>query len=662
VNEYVLLALGVSLAAAVFSSNIARVSLLDAPALASLWFLAWAASTSSSRRRLFLVGAAGVAAAALSVVAPPRWIGVLRVGLLGQLAIALLPSWRSVPRSIRRSSLEAAVFAGIASAPILVIFVACVVGGQKGTLETLGGDLLEGGVTAIALAILPVLTTVLALDGRRTERPSPVLVSRILLAGTAGVLVVRLAWILSVASNPLEAFWCDGPFLINALKLSAHVPLYGPREALDSYTYSPLTDLLHHALLQPFGLELSLRASRVLVLLDQLGAAAILAWALWPSADALGSRRFARAMLVLILALVCFANLVAPAVHPDHPLLVCIAVAFALVIREEGWRRRAFWVALVFVTPLATSFKLSGIGIGVGLFAVFLFERRWRALVAVAASIVLAVGTVPLFGALGAYASYAIDVQSRGDFDLGKLSELLASPFGLAAACAGILTVLSRGTARRAGLLTGAIGVIALPAYLKVSGRDNNLTPVLVGAVVVALLAAAEDARSSGRRWNIALPWALAVTLVVAARPPSGALIGKPRAAALADFDAMTETIREDTRLGRRTMEVLHTTPWIAAGRRDVPGNRYASAAELFFAHLPEGGLLSNRIAEGKYDTIIAGGSQLAPAPGLLGEFNRDLLAALRARYVLAYPAGSRDPSRVAGAVIFRRVPSEPRE
>jgi hypothetical protein len=427
---------------------------------------------------------------------------------------------------------------------------------------------------------------------------------------------------------------------------------------LDSYTYSPLIDLLHHAMLRPLGLELSLRASRVLVLLDQVGAAAILAWALWPKIDALGSRVSARAMLLLVLVLVCFANLVAPAVHPDHPLLVCVAVAFALIVREEGRESPGFWAALLLVTPLATAFKLSGIGIGVGLFAVFLLEKRWRALLVVAGSILLALATVPLFGLLGTYAAYAIDVQSRGDFDLGKLSELAFSPFGLAAACTGVFAVVSRGAARWVGLLTGAMGVIALPAYLKVSGRDNNLTPVLVGAVLVVLLSAAENVRSDGRRWNTALPWALALTLVVLARPPSGPLMGEPRRAAFADFEAMTAVIREDARLDRRTMDVLHATPWIAAGRRDVPGDRYASAAELFFAHLPEGDLLAQHIANGGYDTIIAGGSQLAPAPGLLGEFNRGLLAALRDRYVLVYPAGFTDPSRVEGAVVFRRTPS----
>ena len=105
--EYLALALGVSFAVAVFSGNVSRASLLDAPALLSLWLLAWAATTRPSRRRTLLVVAAGVVAAVLSVEAPPLWVKVLRTGLLGQGAVVLLPSWRGVARDVRRSGLEA---------------------------------------------------------------------------------------------------------------------------------------------------------------------------------------------------------------------------------------------------------------------------------------------------------------------------------------------------------------------------------------------------------------------------------------------------------------------------------------------------------------------------------------------------------------------------
>ena len=101
---------------------------------------------------------------------------------------------------------------------------------------------------------------------------------------------------------------------------------------------------------------------------------------------------------------------------------------------------------------------------------------------------------------------------------------------------------------------------------------------------------------------------------------------------------------------------LLNTVPWIAAGHRDVPGDRYASAVELFFARLPEGQLLASRTAQGRtYDTIPAGGLSWLRVRTLLGEFNRGLVDAMRGQYVVEFPVGATDRTRVEGAVILRR-------
>src|SRR5437763_103066 len=76
---------------------------------------------------------------------------------------------------------------------------------------------------------------------------------------------------------PAGAGALEAPLLVNALKLDAHVPLYGAPELLDSYTYSPLLDLEHHAVLSPFGAELSLFAGRAIVLFEQGAAIAVFA-------------------------------------------------------------------------------------------------------------------------------------------------------------------------------------------------------------------------------------------------------------------------------------------------------------------------------------------------------------------------------------------------
>ncbi|MFO0669085.1 MAG: hypothetical protein U0235_05555 [Polyangiaceae bacterium] len=68
--------------------------------------------------------------------------------------------------------------------------------------------------------------------------------------------------------------------LTNALKLANGEPLYGAPERLDSYSYSPLLDVVHRALLRPFGVELELFAHRALILADQAVAFLVLAFAL----------------------------------------------------------------------------------------------------------------------------------------------------------------------------------------------------------------------------------------------------------------------------------------------------------------------------------------------------------------------------------------------
>jgi hypothetical protein len=207
----------------------------------------------------------------------------------------------------------------------------------------------------------------------------------------------------------------------------------------------------------------------------------------------------------------------------------------------------------------------------------------------------------------------------------------------------------------RLALLTGGIGLVALPAYLKVSGRDNNLMPLLFGSMLVIFVAATEHAAGAGPHWHPALSRGLALTLALTARPLAWPLGGSERSGAIRDYEALTSTLREDTRLARRTLSLLHTNPWIAAGRRDIPRDRYSSAMELYYAHFQEAELLPRRVAEGRYDTILAVGVQLAPGADMRGQFNGGLLAALESGYDLVYPPGVREPWRVEGAVIFRK-------
>jgi hypothetical protein len=628
--------------------------------------VALGAAAEPQRHRVWAAVVAGVLVASLSLLEPRSAVRCIEAVLLGEASVALLPSWRGIERDLRRALVEVGIFVGVASFPLAATAVVSLrMGAPLAFADMCRGWILDGQPASAASLALPVLTIVLALDGAQAGRRQALLVFVCLVMAALGVLLARFAWIGSIASVPIEAFWSDGPFLVNALKLDAHATLYGPMEDLNSYTYSPLIDLLHHAILAPCGLELSLYANRGLTLLDQAAAAGILVWIVWPIVDALGPRSWARVWVLLAIPLVAFANLVAPAIHPDHPELVCVAIAFALVVGEGRWTRRAWWAALVLVTPLATAFKLSGEGIGLGLAAVFAYERRGSALAVVLGSMVMALATVPLFGAfLGRYAAYAIGVQSRGAFDWPRLVRLPCSPFGFATVLAGVYAIVvrsplprdeSRRLVVRLALLSGGIGLLALPAYLKVSGRDNNLMPLLFGAALVVLVAAAAHATVAGPRWHPALPWALVLTFTLAARPLIWPLHGPERSGVIRDFEAMTTAVREDRRLGRRTLALLHTNPWIVAGRRDVPFDRCSSALELCYAHIPEGDLLSLRVADGRYDTILSGGVQLAPGADTRGQFNARLLSALRDGYDLVYPPGALEAWRVEGAVIYRK-------
>jgi hypothetical protein len=432
---------------------------------------------------------------------------------------------------------------------------------------------------------------------------------------------------------------------------------------LNSFTYSPLTDLLHHALLRPVGLELSLHAHHALVLIDQVIATVVLLWSVWPLARADRSPG-ARTFWVTAIALAAFGNLLAPAVHPDHPLLVCMAVAFALLLAEARWPRALWWTALVLVTPVAMAFKLSGAGIALGLGLAFAIERRARPLAAAVVSGLLGLATVPFFGAfLGDYGTYAITMHTGQDVEWGRLARLPWSPYVLAVVGSFAFALLSPGwktnrdALRRVGALTLGIMLVALRGYARPTARDNNLAPLLLCAVLFVLLAIGANARREPVAClHPALPVALVLLFTAGACRPVRPIWGSERAAIVTDAQFVTSVIRDATANHLRVLPLFHTNAWIESGRRDVLFDRYASALELLLAHRHEGYELARHIEEGSYDTVIAAGRQLSPYPDARGDLNGRILAALASRYELVYPAGVRDVTTVEGAVIYSRA------
>jgi hypothetical protein len=120
------------------------------------------------------------------------------------------------------------------------------------------------------------------------------------------------------------------------------------------------------------------------------------------------------------------------------------------------------------------------------------------------------------------------------------------------------------------------------------------------------------------------------------------------------DSAVVTTAIRDATAAHHRVLPIFHTHAWIAAGRRDVLFDRYASALELLLAHRPEAYALAAHLEDGRYDTVIVAGRQLSPYPDARGDLNGRILAALASRYEVVYPAGVRDVTAVEGPVIYR--------
>jgi hypothetical protein len=609
--------------------------------------VALAAAMTTARGRGALASLAGLLAAATFVLRPGAWIAATTTNALALAFIAMLPNWRGASRDLRRIARDASGAIGVAlSLPFAFATAAAFAGSLPTMLREISIAMPVHPAASFAFAACEVLVVILALDGLR-DHPSAKALARVVTISIAAFVALRVVWIASIVRLPTEAFWPEAPLLVNALKLDSGENLYGPPEELSSYTYSPLVDVLHHAILKPFGAELSVFAHRAIVLVEQTAAIAVLGVALW--------KRVSVAAFFAI-ALAALANLLAPALHPDHALLLFFAIAIALVVAEAKWPRKVWWTALVLVTPIATAFKLSGAGIGVGLALVFALERRWRAIGALAISALLTFATIPLFDAtLGAFRAYAIGVQAAHPIVWSRLVELPTTPVGLATIAAIALHVWMRGAAnadaRRVACLTASITLASLPAYLKYGGRDNNIALLLLGVVIAAALRskANEDAPHP-----LLVPVA-ALLATLSFRPPSAPPTSAERAAAIADFGRAVTAVRDADAHDERALLLVHSTAWIAAGHRDVPRDRFHSAVELFYAHRPEAELLFAHVEDGRYATIVVTTAQLRPGDDLLGRMNARLRAAIESRYDRVFPADAQTLDAIEGVVIFRK-------
>jgi len=493
--------------------------------------------------------------------------------------------------------------------------------------------------------------------------------ARLLALLSVAVLAARLSWLVSVASIPTDlSVWSEAPFLVNMLKLRAGLPLYGAMADANSYSYSPGVELLHYPLLRPLGLDLSLGAHRVLVIAYQVLSTFVLSAALWPR---LRSKLFgllgglALPALVATLGCAVFSSFLAPHVHPDHALMLCFSLALWLVLREpqSPW---PLWVALAVLPALATAFKLTGAGIGLGLVLAFAWERRFDALLALALGALLALGTIPLFDAsLGQFSTYAIGLQASHELEWSRALAIPASPPGRLLLVALVaLGVLRRARGRsetwlsclRVLWLTLGFALPSLFAYAKQGGRVNSLLPLTLGACVILILVLGERGlpkQSAAGMPPAVVPAFAACLLAIALTAcfPSAPLVGSARHGLQAIQDRATRWVRDETAAGRRPLLGLGTAAWIAAGRRDVPKDQLTSASEMFFGHRPELDAFRGRLLGQSYDRLFFPASAVFSNPLLVG-----LRPELERRYEVVEPRGSGFPQSNDGYVIFSRV------
>lgn len=508
---------------------------------------------------------------------------------------------------------------------------------------------------ALSLALLAGVTAA----GPSPQRPGWLAA---LALGTLGaVLLPRVVWLASTLGLPTDLLiWSEPPLLLNLWKLRAGEAFYGPFSRLNSYSYSPTLEHVQYALLRPLGLELSLVAHRGLGVMWQLLAALCVAAGL---ARHLGQAGSLRALLLLSCLGVLFSSLLAPHLHPDHLLMLCLGGALWLVMRDERAEppSRLRLALLVAVPVVATMVKLTGAGIGLGLGLSYLGERDRRRVAWLLLSGLLAVSTIWLFDAIfGHFSDYALRLQASHPLDVERTLSVWATPPVLLWLVALVVTgfryrVVSDAPALRAAVrvhwVTAGIGLTSLLAYAKHGGRDNSLLPFALGGVVALVLALAATPEAATRRRSPAWLYPLLAASVALVTPIARPVLGEARAEVVQMHQSLVGWLSDSARQNRRVF-ATSTAAYLAAGWPQVPDTSLATLAELELAKRREVAPFAERIHSGYYDGLVLPASTLRLSP----LFQR-LLPSLQQGYRVTGPpalAGAW-PTGLAGYVIVER-------
>jgi len=601
---------------------------------------------------------------ALALLDTTAWLGA-SLALLGLLA--LLPARRERSLVLRLAAGIGVLF------PLLLLGLMSVLDADaRHALRAgiaLGGtpsDRARQALTLLAVVVLAAGAASWSSSGGasalgwRRERLAPL----VLASSLVGWLGLRGLWIGSVVRLPTDMLvWSERPLLVNLLKLRAGEVFYGPPDLVNSYSYSPGLELLQYTLLRPFGLELSLLAHRLLGLGWQLATTATLLLALRPHLSARLSPQARWLLAATTLGVVC-SSLLAPHVHPDHAMMVCFGAAIWLVLDDAQLdRRRA--VALVAVPVLATAFKLTGAGVGLGLVAAFAWQRDGKRLLLLGLAGVLALGTIPLFDAtLGQFSRYAIRLQASHPMEWARAWSIPATASGkvwllsllvLAARCWQFPGGSVARAATRVALLTAGFGVTSLLAFVKHGGRENSLLPLAIGGFVVIVVCVLSDERSSSTREGTAAGAfssqqlaSITLALLLLATPRFEPLTSTVRAR-LVDMHARQVDWLKAGQARQLSFWTSSTAAYIDAGMRTVPRDVLSSAAELELGNEPAYAGFAQRMSSAYYDGLTLQSSALFEGQGW-----RALTPAIRQRYRVV--GRGEWPASRAGYVLLEKV------
>jgi hypothetical protein len=417
-----------------------------------------------------------------------------------------------------------------------------------------------------------------------------------------GALVAMAATIMLIrAMYPYDLYiWAESPFLTNMLKIRAAQHFYGPISDANSFVYPPGMEMLHTAILAPFGLALSASANRLLVLLY----GGLTAYFLTAALREMVPLCTQRALIAFgVLYLTQAAGTTSDTLHPDNIHILLHSVVFWLTLRALRGSLRAA-VCAIFLGGVAVYFKqtaaLLGAGSGLCIAALARTDHRVRIAAPIVGISLTALSLTSLLRNADAK-EWVLSLMASHPVTWWRLSELrldlIASPLGFAVATAALVACSRLFATKRDAALTWlvflGISCFGWIAYLKAMGAQNNLTLCRMMLMVGALAFVLEQ------RPRVAAALATMLALGVV---PVKAL---PTADLYRYGNEVQRAMDEAVRNGERVL-LAHGTAWLVkAGALDVPLDRANSILEVNVARREADLGTLQRIRERYYDRIF---------------------------------------------------------